>query len=317
MARYAPAERPTICFIGVTTGFSSIMKVFPAWAAHLKLDAVIRGIDFPPEDAPEHYREAVRFIKEDPLSLGALVTTHKLNLLKAASALFDELDPHARTLVEVSSISKRGGRLIGHAKDPITAAAALDAIVDDGYWRRTGGALGVLGAGGASLALTLSLHQRAQAGGDVPARIVVTARRESSLEQMKRMHDDIGFTIPIDYVLTLAPQDADRVVAGLPACSVVANATGLGKDRPGSPITDAAVFPEQGIAWDFNYRGKLVFLEQARVQQAGRRLEVVDGWVYFLHGWTSVIAEVFDIDIPRSGPAFELLGRIAIDASSR
>lgn len=171
-------------FNGVTTGLSSIMKVFPAWAAHLQLDAVIRGIDFRPDDAPPHYREAVRFIKEDPLSLGALVTTHKLNLLTAARALFDELDPYALTLGEISSISKRGGRLIGHAKDPITACAALDAIVDRGYWRRSGGALGVLGAGGASLALTLGLHERAQAGGDAPARVVVTARSGPAFERL-------------------------------------------------------------------------------------------------------------------------------------
>jgi hypothetical protein len=39
------------------------------------------------------------------------------------------------------------------------------------------------------------------------------------------------------------------------------------------------------------------------------RLE--DGWVYFLHGWTQVIAEVFDVVIPTAGPRFDELGRIA------
>ena len=42
--------------------------------------------------------------------------------------------------------------------------------------------------------------------------------------------------------------------------TLVINATGLGKDAPGSPISDAAQFPLNGIAWDFNYRGDLVFL---------------------------------------------------------
>ncbi|CCV08334.1 hypothetical protein MESS2_730230 [Mesorhizobium metallidurans STM 2683] len=32
---YEPATRPTLYFIGVTTGKSSIMKVFPAWARFL------------------------------------------------------------------------------------------------------------------------------------------------------------------------------------------------------------------------------------------------------------------------------------------
>ena len=96
---------------------------------------------------------------------------------------------------------------------------------------------------------------------------------------------------------------------------MVVNATGLGKDRPGSPITDAAIFPRNGVAWEFNYRGDLVFLEQATAAKARAPLRVVDGWLYFIHGWTRVIAQVFDIEIPDSGPSFELLSRIARDAT--
>lgn len=316
MSNYLPAARRTMYFIGVTTASSSIMKVFPAWAEHLGLDAQIRGIDFPMDAAPGDYLEAVRFLRRDPLSLGALVTTHKMNLLKAARAEFDELDPYARTLGEISSISKRGGRLVGHAKDPITAGAALEAIVPQGYWRSSGAHLCLLGSGGSSLALTLYLHNKAAQGGDVPAHIVVTARREASLAEMRHVHAQLGFSIPVEYRLTPEPRDADRVVAALPARSMVVNATGLGKDRPGSPLTDAVRFPEHGIAWEFNYRGQLVFLDQARAQQASRRLQVEDGWVYFIHGWTRVIAEVFDVDIPMAGPAFDRLSQLALAATS-
>ena len=56
------------------------------------------------------------------------------------------------------------------------------------------------------------------------------------------------------------------------------------------------------------------FLEQARAQRSARRLQVEDGWTYFLHGWTQVIAEVFDVAIPTSGPDFEALSRIAIES---
>ncbi|MEM8552845.1 MAG: shikimate dehydrogenase, partial [Pseudomonadota bacterium] len=96
MTRYQPATQPTIYFIGVTTGQSSIMRVFPAWAKHFGLkDAVIRGIDFPIRADPEAYREAARFIREDPLSMGALVTTHKIDFYQACRDLFDVIDPHA------------------------------------------------------------------------------------------------------------------------------------------------------------------------------------------------------------------------------
>ena len=74
-------------------------------------------------DAAENYRRAVAFIKDDPLSLGALVTTHKLDLLHACRDQFDRLDEFAEMMGEISSISKDGG-LVGHAKDPITSGLA-------------------------------------------------------------------------------------------------------------------------------------------------------------------------------------------------
>ncbi|MGP3991970.1 shikimate dehydrogenase family protein [Streptomyces sp. 3N207] len=313
--QYTPAARPTMYFIGVTTSKSSIMKVFPAWVRELKLDAVIQGIDLPLNDTPEHYRGAVDFIKRDPHSLGALVTTHKLNLYKAARDLFDGVGHETELLDEVSSISKRGEQLWGHAMDPVTSGLSLEDVVPDGYWSRTGADLLLLGAGGSSLALTLYLHNRAAAGGDVPSRIVVTNRREPRLREMRAVHVRLGFALPIEYHLTPEPADNDAQLRALAPGSVVVNATGLGKDRPGSPLTDDGLFPEHGIAWDFNYRGDLLFLDQARAQQADRDLGVADGWLYFIHGWTRVIAEVFHIDIPTRGPDFERLSSIARDVT--
>ena len=70
-AAYPPATRPTLCFIGVTTAQSSIMRVFPAWAAHLGLGEVeMRGIDFPLHAEAQAYRAAVDFLRHDPLVTG-------------------------------------------------------------------------------------------------------------------------------------------------------------------------------------------------------------------------------------------------------
>ena len=61
MSKYQPATQPTLYFIGVTTGKSSIMKVFPAWAEYLGLKgAVIKGIDFKLHDDPAAALSAVR-----------------------------------------------------------------------------------------------------------------------------------------------------------------------------------------------------------------------------------------------------------------
>ena len=45
--------------------------------------------------------------------------------------------------------------------------------------------------------------------------------------------------------------------------------------------------------WEINYRGDLIFKDQATAQQKKKRLHVEDGWNYFIYGWTQVIAEVF------------------------
>jgi shikimate 5-dehydrogenase len=313
--QYAKATQPTMYFIGMTTGKSSIMKVFPRWAEQLGLkDAVIRGIDCKWHDDPKVYRRAVEHIKNDPLSLGALVTTHKIDLLKACRDLFDELDPYAELMGEVSGISKTDGKLVGHAKDPITSGLSLESFLPSRHWEKTGAEAAILGAGGSSIAVT-SYMMDERHGANRPSRIIVTNRSESRLAEIRHIHQKIGSPVPVEYVYSPRPEDNDSMVQSLKPHSLVANATGLGKDAPGSPLTDAAQFPEQGFAWDFNYRGDLLFLDQARKQQQPRRLTVEDGWVYFLHGWTRVMTEVFHIEIPTSGLEFDELSRIA--ASTR
>lgn len=305
------AGKPTLYFIGVTTGQSSIMKVFPAWAEYLRLgDCAIKGFDFKLHDEPSRYRAAVAFLKSDPLSLGALVTTHKIDLLHACRDQFDELDEFANFMGEVSSISKRENRLVGHAKDPITSGLALEAFLPERHWARTGAEAFVLGAGGSAIAITWYLL-RQEHGTNQPSRIIVANRSTPRLEEMKRIHQRLGATAPVEYVHAPAPEISDCILAQLKPGSLVINATGLGKDAPGSPLTDAARFPQNGIVWEFNYRGDLLFLQQARAQQQARNLLIEDGWIYFIHGWTRVIAEVFHVEIPTTGPVFDELSRIA------
>ena len=305
-----PAEKPTFYFIGVTTAKSSIMKVFPLWAAHLGLgDCDIAGTDCKWHDRPDVYRKVVSFIKNDPLSLGGLVTTHKIDLLSASRDLFDHLCPYASLLGEVSCISKRDGLLFGHAKDPMTSGLALRAFLPGDYWERSGGELCILGAGGSSLALT-AWFMKEQPRSCHPSCIYVTNRSVKRLEEMKKVHDKINPGIKMVYRHCPESRCNDRVVNGLKPGSMVINATGLGKDAPGSPLTDDAIFPENGIAWDFNYRGDLLFLQQARRQEK-RNLRIEDGWVYFIYGWTQVIAEVFHVNMPVEGKEFIKISDIA------
>ncbi|WP_321858843.1 shikimate dehydrogenase family protein [Paraburkholderia tropica] len=311
---YTAATRPTFYFIGVTTAQSSIMRVFPEWARHLGLgDVEMKGIDFPLHASREAYREAVEFLRDDPLSLGALVTTHKIDLYAACEDLFDEIDPHARIMGETSCLSKRDGKFVCHAKDPITSGLALDGFLPPEHFARTGAEVFSMGAGGSTIALTWHLMQ-ASRGANRPSRVIVSNRSAARLEEIERIHRELHLGVPCEYVVAPRPQDNDAVLARLSPGALVINATGLGKDAPGSPLTNAGVFPERAIAWDLNYRGELVFLDQARAQQSARALQVEDGWTYFIYGWTRVIAEVFHIDIPTRGPDFDEICRIAAAA---
>lgn len=289
-----PATRPTIYFIGVTTGKSSIMRVFPKWAEALKLDAEIKGIDFAPHSPAEDYREAVSFIKKDPLSLGALVTTHKIDLYNACRDMFEFLDPYALQLGEISCISKRGKDLCGHAKDPISSGLSMQRFIPENFWADHNGEVLLLGAGGASLAMTLYFCRNA--GDDIPRKITIANRSEARLNSAKELLSGLNDKIELDFILNPNAEDNDKTVNALSDYSLIVNGTGLGKDAPGSPITDAAKFPKGSLVWEINYRGELIFMDQAKAQQEECSLVVEDGWIYFIHGWTQVVAEVFHID---------------------
>ncbi len=295
----------------MTTGSSSIMKVFPEWARALGLkDTVIRGIDLPLHAPAEEYRRTVRFIKEDPLSRGALVTTHKLDLYTAAQDMFEYRDPYAVSFGELSSISKRGEKLCCHAKDPITCGLALEEFVPQGYWRAHPEAgVFIMGAGGSAISMC-SYFMRPDFAGNYPARIVIANRSRPRLDEIEAINKKLNpGNVACEYHLTPEPGQNDEVLKSLAPGSLVINATGLGKDRPGSPLTDSAAFPSEALVWEINYRGDLLFKRQAEKQAEERRLHVEDGWKYFIYGWTQVISEVFDL--PIVGERLAELDRIA------
>ena len=260
-------------FIGVTTGASSIHNFFGSWAALAGVrDAVLIGIDIPLGAAPDLYRDAVRTVLEDPDACGALVTTHKTAVYEHARDLFDALEPDADALREVSCITRHESGLAGAAVDPLASSLALRSIFGDSPFR--GHAL-ILGAGGAAVALATCLFREHR-----PAVVTLT-------EISPARRDAVRSLTPAECLLVTSPEDHDRLIARLPAGALIVNATGMGKDRRGVPITTGARFPAHSIAWDLNYRGDLHFLKYAQGAQT------VDGWELFLHGWSQIMSRVF------------------------
>lgn len=296
-------------FVGVTTSQSSIRKVFPAWAHLLGLptDQLI-GHDVPLDAGRDTYRAVVTQIAGDTGEYGALVTTHKVAVHEYTADLFDGLDELAVTFGELSSVYKRDGRLLGAARDPVTVRLALEEFLPADHFRASGGDAVVLGAGGSGNALSCHLAAR----DDAPGTIHVVERRQESADRARDLHERMGLDMRrFRYLVTGDAGRAATLVGSVPPGSLIVNATGMGKDRPGSPLGDAVTFPRAAVVWEFNYRGSLEFLHQAERQQASRGLRIEDGWRYFVHGWSQVLSDVFDIPMPR-----ETVDRLALAAAA-
>ncbi len=286
------ASSSTLYFVGVTTQQSSIRELFPVWAAQLGLDCRLVGVDLPLNASAAEYREAMDAIRDDETAAGALITTHKAAIYDHARDRFASVDHYARLCREISCVVRRSGRLDGYAKDPITAGLAMDHM-----FASAGPVAGrdvlCFGAGGAGVAITTRLLTHDAP----PARIVLVDPDPARIAVARAVHDRVGAPVEVEYSVDGDPGISDQLLQHCAPRALVVNATGLGKDRPGSPVSADATFPRGALVWDLNYRGDLEFLRTARRQAESRDLEIHDGWRYFLHGWTEVIAEVFDLEM--------------------
>jgi shikimate dehydrogenase len=283
---------PTLYFVGVTTEQSSIQQLFPLWANQLGIQGRLVGHDIALNASPAAYRQCVERIRDDPDAVGALVTTHKAAVYDHARHLFADLDRYAELCREVSCIGRDAAELMGFAKDPITAGLAMDHMFET-----AGPAAGrhvvCFGAGGAGIAITARLLSLDES----PARLVVVDRDPHRIALARDVHAQLPAKASIEYYVHSEPEANDAILAASPNGSFIINATGLGKDLPGSPVSRRAVFAPQSLVWDLNYRGDLEFLATARGQAREAALQIHDGWRYFLHGWAEVIGEVFDIEM--------------------
>ena len=309
-------ERPTFYFLGVTTGSSAGQKVFPRWAEHLGLNgAQLVGVDLPLQADRAAYRAFVQQIKADPLSLGALITSHKIDLMRAAADLFDLFTPAATLCDEISCIYKRGGQLIADVVEIDSFQVALTSWLGAGYFARRRTELLCLGAGGAATALLAYLGTVA-ALADRPVTFTLVDRDPERLAHKEGL---LARLPPLNFVIKLvevgAGEPLDGLVTGLPAGSLIVNATGMGKDLPGSPLSEAVQWPLEAAVWELNYRGELLFLHQAGRQMNARRLQLQDGWTLFCAGWAASVGRVFDQ--PLLGDPFATLCDLARTAVAR
>ena len=289
-----PAKVPTVYTVGSPRRGASILKVFPKWAEALGLQADIKAINLLPHAPPDEYRKTAQFLKGDPLSLGAFVTTHEWEMFKACRDIFDCVDPFGEKLKEVSCISKKDGKFSAHAKDPIASGLALEAFVPSNFWKENGGEVLLLGASGSSLAIAQYFALKGF-GGNVPKRITIANRSEQSLFSAQEALQELCDRVEFRFILIPTLDGADRLIATLPPYSLIINATEADKGVPRSPTTSAVSYPRNCLIWEIDYWGDLLFMKQA--QQQKKMLYIKDGWMYFIYNWGRFIEQVFHIEI--------------------
>lgn len=284
------AAMAKVVFLGVSTAQSRINTQFKTFGAVLGFSAELVGVDLPIGASGEAYRAFLDSIQHDNSVAGALVTSHKTALFRAGRHLFTSLSADATKLEEVGAIRRTAEGMTGQASDPRAVRRALEIILKSQppFERRD---VLIFGAGGAGLALAYVLGKDVD---DEPSGSITLVESDANRYSAVRIILE-HLNLQREITLICNGSSGDDILERSSPGTLVVNASGLGKDAPGSPISDAAEFPSDSIAWDFNYRGSLEFLSQARSQRGERQIFVVDGFDYYIAGWTEVLSYIFNI----------------------
>ncbi len=266
-----------VVFVGVSTGQSAVHQVWPTWQPLLGTTCGLRGADLRLAADDGSYVGLLDRLRQDDRVVGAVVTAHKTRIFEAGKDCFSHLDRLSLACREVNSIRRTDAGLWGWARDPISVGRVVDRI-----WPKRRGRVVCLGAGGTARALVHHLATRPR------VELVCADRDRAALRELVRQ--GAGRVVG-----QCGEGPWDDLVASSPPGSLVVNATGLGKDLPGAPTSEAVRFPDRAVVWELNYRGELEFLRQARRQAGTAHLAVHDGWRLFCHGWAAALTVVLDL----------------------
>jgi shikimate 5-dehydrogenase len=287
-----PAEqRQRIVFAGITTGGSAVRRVFPQWMELLGESIDLETVDIPAGSPATPYRVLVSRLAADQSVRGAVITAHKRAVHDYAADLLAGTDKAARTFREISVLYRQAGRLHGTVIEPASIATTLVQMGNGNPIITQDADTVVYGAGGTAVSLIACLTDP---GWPTRARPRCLHLTDISVDRLQHAHDlAVGGPDKLCVAVHNTSGQASLGELGpLPDRSLIVNATGLGKDRPGSPVMLPAPWPQEARVWDLNYRGQLLMLDDARAAAPERRLTTHDGWLLFINGWAESLARI-------------------------
>lgn len=284
-------------FIGVTSKHSLIVKILPDWAKSIDIKLNLINIDLPLLSDASEYHKAVCQIKNDKNAIGSVVISHKLQVYKHALELFEKVDAVSNLTKEIGTIVRRDSGLTGMAlPDCMSTTLSLQGMLDKDYWPSSQSDVVCFGAGGVARSIFLSLLYDFQLDQNLkhekkykPRKLYLVDIKEDHLSSAKQLFKSFDKECDIQYLCHTRALENDQLINLLPAGSLIINATGMGEDIPGSPLSDEVTYPAKSIIWDLNYRGERTFLKQAKAQESDCRLFIHDGWQCFIYGWTQAL----------------------------
>jgi shikimate dehydrogenase len=283
--RVGDSNDPQVVFIGASASMSRANLYFAGWAGVVGLAGTLIALDVAPDQGAGEYERLVGQLLV-PEVVGGVVTNHKVGLFREFRCRDWQVSDTATALEVVSCFRTAPGGFEGNAEEPLAIERAIreiSAVNGAGPYRE----LLIFGAGGAGRAIAYAASRMSEFG---LARINITDTRMNRVEDVRRLSRDWGAEVNVELALNREVNNA-MLKNAQPGCLVV-NATGLGKDLRGSPLSSDSVFPMGSSAWDLNYRGGLDFLHHARTQSGGRGVRVFDGQTLFTAGWMEAMTYI-------------------------
>lgn len=275
-------------FLGVSTSKSLVNEAFPRWMNVLEKDISLQTFDLPIGSSEKSYLQYCSELKH-PNVVGSLITSHKTEIYEYCRGQFSILSNEATKLREISAIRNTDtlGELHGHNTDLEGARRSFEKLsVQNDNWISGSREVVIIGAGGACISI---LHCIQEHFPEVE-KVSVTEISQERITTAKEIADNNSFRA--EFFLS---SETERRIANSGKAPLVINASGVGKDTPGSPVSNTSCFPKNSTFWELNYRGDRELFFRLRDQSGSANFTIEDGWQFFVDGWTFNILFVLSI----------------------